>query len=99
MQTQPDCRCVAALIVAASIAGAALSGCATTRPSPDELMDDGLVRVPNTLLDELYVAPNVSLGNYKRVMLDPIEVNFKEGWRKNHPDLRDKEFEKLCATL
>jgi uncharacterized protein DUF3313 len=101
MRTRPDSGARAALkrLVAGAIVGAALAGCAAAPPDPGEIADDGLLRVHAALLDELYVAPNVSLGNYQRVMLDPIEVNFKEGWRKQHPDLRDNEFELLRTRL
>ena len=55
-----------------------LGGCSITPPRPDEDNDDGLVRVETAMLDDLFVAPNVSLANYRRVMLDPIEVTFKK---------------------
>jgi hypothetical protein len=78
---------------------ALFAGCATAPPRPDADNDDGLVRVETAMLDELYVAPNVSLANYRRVMLDPIEVTFKKDWRKDHPEMRDQEFEELRARL
>ena len=85
---------IAAIAVLASTLCLTL-GCAAAPKNPDDLADDGLQRVETALLDELYVAPNVSLANYQRVMLDPIEVNFKDGWRMQHPDLSDKDFEVL----
>jgi hypothetical protein len=79
--------------------GAALCGCAVAPPPPGELSDDGLQLVPTSLIDELYVAPGVSLANYRRVMLDPIEVSFKKDWRKQHPDLKDRDVEALKTRL
>ena len=79
--------------------GAALCGCAVGPPPPGELSDDGLQLVPTSLIDELYVAPGVSLANYQRVMLDPIEVSFKKEWRKQHPDLKDRDVEVLKTRL
>jgi Protein of unknown function (DUF3313) len=77
-----------------------LAGCAAMGPpKPDEDSDDGLQLVPNSLIDELYVAPGVPLANYKRVMLDPIEVTFKKDWRKQHPDLKDRDFELLQKRM
>ena len=67
------------------ISTACLTGGCATKPGPDRLADDGLQRVETALLDELYVAPNVSLANYQRVMLDPIEVDFKNGWLMRSP--------------
>lgn len=78
---------------------AALLACASLNPKPDEAADDGLVRVENTLLDELYVAPNVRLGHYQRVMLDPITIEFEDDWRRNHPDMSDREFEHFKSQL
>lgn len=77
---------------------AALSGCAT-QPPPEPANDDGLVLVENSLLDELYVAPGAPLAHYQRVMVDPVEITFKEDWRKSHPDLTDKDLEALRAQL
>jgi len=51
------------------------------------------------MLDELFVAPNVSLANYKRVIVDPIEVDFKDGWRQQHPDLSDHDYEVFRSRL
>src|SRR3954471_21836198 len=76
---------------------ASLLGCAAAKPEPDP--DDGLVRVETSLLDELYVAPNVSLAHYQRVMLDPIDIEFKDGWRQGHPDLSDRDFEHFKSQL
>lgn len=78
---------------------ASLLGCATTEPKPEDVADDGLVRVETAMLDELFVAPNVSLAHYQRVLLEPIEVGFKDGWRMQHPDMNDREFEHFQTQL
>ena len=77
---------------------AVLAGCAAAPPAGD-VSDDGLQRVEISLFDELYVAPGVSLANYKRVMIDPIEITFKKDWRKQHPDLSDRDFEAFRDEL
>ena len=74
-----------------------LAACATAPPQPAE--DDGLVPVPTAMLDELFVDPTVPLSNYKRVMIDPIEISFRDGWRQQHPDLSDHDFEVLTRQL
>src|SRR4029079_10514946 len=51
------------------------------------------------MLDELFVAPNVSLGHYRRVLLEPIEIEFQDGWRQKHPDMNDREFEYFKTQL
>ena len=86
----------AALFVSAVFVSA---GCATTPPQTGDVDDDGLVLMPNSLLDELYVAPNVSLATYKRVIVEPVEVTYREGWRKQHPDIRDREVDLLSKRL
>jgi hypothetical protein len=75
-----------------------LAGCPAA-PPPADVSDDGLQRVDVSLFDELYVAPGVSLANYKRVMLDPVEINFKKDWRKRHPDLSDRDYEVFRGEL
>jgi hypothetical protein len=77
---------------------AALAGCATQLPA-EPANDDGLVLVEKSLLDELYVAPGAPLAHYQRVMVDPIEITFKEDWRKGHPDLSDKELDAVRTRL
>jgi hypothetical protein len=90
-------RIVAAAILASTLC--LMPGCAAAPANPDDIADDGLQRVETAMLDELYVAPNVSLANYQHVMLDPIEVSFRDGWRMQHPDLSDREFEVLRKRL
>lgn len=89
-------------ILGAAIPGfsvcALLAGC-TAGPRPGDQPDDGLERVEPSLVDELYVAPGVSLANYQHVMLDPVEIGFKDGWRKQHPDLTDEDYALLCQQL
>ena len=77
---------------------AALAGCPAA-PPPADVSEDGLQRVEISLFDELYVAPGVSLANYKRVMIDPVEITFKKDWRKQHPDLSDRDFEVFRGEL
>jgi hypothetical protein len=74
-----------------------LTGCAQQRLEPEP--DDGLEHVDVALLDELFVAPGVSLANYRQVMFDPVEVTFEEGWRRRHPDIDHRQFETLRQRL
>jgi hypothetical protein len=78
---------------------ATLAGCPANPPAA-EVSDDGLQRVEISQFDELYVAPGVSLANYRRVMIEPVEVTFKKDWRKKqHPDLSDRDFESFRNEL
>jgi hypothetical protein len=77
----------------------AILGCASKQPKPDEAADDGLVRVETAMLDELFVAPNVPLGHYQRVLLEPVQIEFRDGWRQDHPGMTDREFEHFKKQL
>jgi hypothetical protein len=82
-----------------ALASVSLLGCAARQPRPDEVADDGLVRVETAMLDELFVAPDVPLAHYQRILLDPVEIEFRDGWRRDHPDMGDREFEHFQAQL
>lgn len=69
------------------------------KEKPEEVEDDGLVRVKHSLLEELYVSPDAPLSHYKRVSIDPITVTFRKEWRKEHPDVSDKQFADFCDGL
>ena len=44
---------------------------------------DGLVRVDSKQIDHLYKLPAADFSGYKRVRLDPIEVEFDKNWKPN----------------
>ncbi len=44
---------------------------------------DGLARVKSKQLDHLYKLPGADFSGYKRVRLDPIEVEFDKNWKPN----------------
>lgn len=44
---------------------------------------DGLVRVKSKQLDHVYKLPEADFSGYKRVRLDPIEVEFDKNWKPN----------------
>jgi hypothetical protein len=87
----------------ARIAGACLAGVligtSIQAAKPDEVVDDGLVRVEHSLLEELYLSPNAPLSHYKRLSIDPIEVSFRKGWRRDHPEVSDQQFAEFCDGL
>lgn len=59
----------------AMIAGAALSA-----PGPRQTAQEGLVAVHSGNLDELYLRHDANLAAYRRVMIDPVRVEFDKGW-------------------
>jgi len=65
-------------------------GCAADRP-PDEITDDGLVRVPSRRVAGVYRLPGASFVQFRRIMLEPPTISFAPEWQKNHPDVSDAE--------
>ena len=43
---------------------------------------DGLVRLQSSHLDEFYVRPNADFASYRKVIVDPAQVDFRKGWLK-----------------
>jgi hypothetical protein len=65
---------------------ALLCACATTTSeSSDPEAVEGLVRMPAKRVDTVLAAPGVSLANYRRVMLDPVNIDFEDGWEERNP--------------
>jgi len=63
---------------------------------------DGLVRVQNRRLDQLYLLPDVSFASYTRVRLAPVEVSFYRNWnpsRSPSQRLRPSDVENIKASL
>jgi hypothetical protein len=72
------------------------AGCAADRP-PEEMTDDGLVRVPSRNVGGVYRAPEASFLQYRRIILEPPSIGFIRDWRENHPEVSPKEFERIRA--
>ena len=66
---------------------------------------DGLVRVKSKQLDHLYKLPEADFSVYKRVRLDPIEVEFDKNWKPNEHErspsrrLTNEDIEKIKRAL
>ena len=73
-----------------------MAGCAADRP-PEEMTDDGLARVPSRREGGVYRLPNTSFSQYKRIMLEPPSIGFIKDWRKNHPEIKQGDFERIRA--
>jgi len=52
---------------------------ATLAAAPPETYQ-GLERVERRGLDSVYIRPGATLAQYRRVMLDPVEVSFDKNW-------------------
>jgi hypothetical protein len=86
-------RQLASLVV---LGFALLAGCAADRP-PEEITDDGLVRVPSRSVGGVYRAPEASFIQYRRIILEPPSIGFIKDWREKHPEVTQKEFERIRA--
>jgi hypothetical protein len=73
-----------------------VAGCAANRP-PEEITDDGLVRVPSRSVGGVYRDPESSFIQYRRVMLEPPVIGLKEGWRALHPDVTQADLARILT--
>jgi hypothetical protein len=66
---------------------------------------DGLTRVKSKQLDHVYKLPEADFSGYKRVRLDPIEVEFDKNWKPNDSErspsrrLTNDDLEKIKKAL
>jgi hypothetical protein len=73
---------------------ALLSACTAIQP-PAETTPDGLVRVPSRPEGGVYRRLDVDFTRYKRLVIEPLTVEFLEGWRKQHPNVSDAELRRI----
>lgn len=72
-----------------------LAGCVVNAPPVAEQTADGLVRVPGKQVDTVYVKRGATLAAYKRVMLDSVEIAFKQDWQKQHPEVSAEDITRV----
>ena len=91
-----------AVLVMSAAAAALLPAMAADEP-PKEW--DGLARVSSKKLDHVYKLPEADFSGYKRVRLDPIEVEFDKNWKPNQSQrspsqrLTTEDIEKIKKAL
>src|SRR5688572_13143275 len=71
-----------------------LAACTASLP-PAEITADGLVRVPSRPEGGVYRNLDVDFTHYKRLMIEPLTVEFLKGWRKQHRDVSDGEVRRI----
>ena len=59
---------------------------AASAQAPVAATSDGLVAVRSWNLDELYLRPNADLSTYRSVMIDPVQVSFRQDWNRDFVD-------------
>lgn len=57
-------------------------------PLPGPVMRDGLVPVHSRNLDKVFVRADADLAAYRKVMIDPVQVEFSKDWLRNVNDPR-----------
>ena len=90
--------CLLALTLAVS------SSFAVSKKEVDEAMSrDGLQKISVKGLDLAYARPGASLAAYKRIKIDPVEVEFDKSWDPaktgSRIKLSDEEREKIKANV
>ena len=73
----------------------ALLAACTASPPPKETTADGLERVPSRAEGGVYRDLDADFTRYKRLMIEPMTVEFRETWRKQHPDVADTELRRI----
>jgi Protein of unknown function (DUF3313) len=73
---------------------ALLGGCKASLPPP-ETTPDGLVRVPSRAEGGVYRNPDADFTRYKRLMIEPLTVELRKGWRDQHPNVSDSEVRRI----
>src|SRR5215203_4814936 len=73
---------------------ALLAACKAGLP-PAETTADNLVRVPSRPEGGVYRNLNADFTHYKRLMIEPLTVEFVKGWRKQHRDISDAEVRRI----
>jgi hypothetical protein len=75
---------------------ALLWGC-KANPPPEERTDDGLVRVPSRAVAGVYRNPDADFTAYKRVMIEPLSIEYMRDWRRQHKDVEEAELKRIEA--
>jgi hypothetical protein len=71
-----------------------LAACKGNLPPP-ETTPDGLVRVPSRSEGGVYRNPTADFTRYKRLMIEPLTVEFRDGWRQQHRNVSDAELRRI----
>jgi hypothetical protein len=71
-----------------------LAACKSQLP-PHEVTPDGLTRVPSRPDGGVYRNLDADFTRYKRLMIEPLTVEFRDGWRQQHPNVSDSEVRRI----
>jgi hypothetical protein len=77
------------ILLALSLAALGCTGSLAATSPAGPVGSDGLVRLQALGLDEFSVRPNTDLASYRKVIVEPAQVEFKKGWLKDINRTRD----------
>jgi hypothetical protein len=77
------------ILVALSLVVLGNSFALAATPPAGPMGSDGLVTLQASKLDEFSVRPNADLASYRKVIVDPAQVEFKKGWLRAINSTRD----------
>lgn len=86
------------LLLACLMFGAAMQARTQAQDSP-EVTDEGLMRVPSSRKAGVYRLPTATFDQYRGVVLDPIKIEFKKGWEREHREMSRRDIEILREDL
>jgi hypothetical protein len=88
----------AATLASCACAFLLVTACVSVSPGKTERTVDGLTRIQSKRgVDSVFVAPGYSLAQYRRVMLDPVDIAFKKDWQRNHPEVTAQDIARIRA--
>lgn len=80
--------------ISAIFIGLLVAGCAASR-RPAETTPDGLTRVPSRGSGGVFRESGWPFAQYKRLIVEPLTVEFVKDWIKQHPEVSQKEIKRL----
>jgi len=84
------------LLLSCLMFGAAMLARAQDAP---EVTDEGLMRVPSSQKAGVYRLPTATFHQYRGVVLDPVRIEFKKGWEREHREMSRRDTERLREDL
>jgi len=77
------------ILLALSLAAFECASTLAATPPTGPVGSDGLAPLQASRLDEFSVRPNADLAGYRKVIVDPAQVEFRKGWLKAINGTRD----------
>lgn len=89
---------IATLLGAAALCTVLMAG-AVAAAEPPQSTPDGLELVKHGRMDLVYRRPGADLTPYRRILLDPVQVEFKKEWTRDFRNVSSSERERIRRSL